>query len=102
MNKAISGFSKLSKEEKIKWIANEYFSTPADAVALLKNYWNLTKNYSNYTMNSSKILSLISTFRWVAPNFLINGKYSTIPWPLKKAQWLLLPQKQLNFGPLRL
>jgi hydroxymethylglutaryl-CoA reductase len=40
MNKAISGFSKLSKEEKIKWIANEYFSTPTDAVALLKNYWN--------------------------------------------------------------
>jgi hypothetical protein len=67
MNKAISGFSKLSKEEKIKWIANEYFSTPTDAVALLKNYWNLTKNYSNYTMNSSKILSLISTFRLSCP-----------------------------------
>jgi hypothetical protein len=28
----LADFSKLSKK-KIKWIANEYFSTPADAVA---------------------------------------------------------------------
>ena len=26
MNKPIAGFSKLSKEEKIRWIAKEYFS----------------------------------------------------------------------------
>jgi hypothetical protein len=66
MNKAISGFSKLSKEEKIKWIANEYFSTPTDAVALLKNYWNSDEKLQ-LTMNSSKILSLISTFRLGCP-----------------------------------
>jgi hydroxymethylglutaryl-CoA reductase len=28
MNNAVAGFSKLSKEEKINWIAKEYFSTP--------------------------------------------------------------------------
>jgi hydroxymethylglutaryl-CoA reductase len=27
MNNAVAGFSKLSKEEKINWIAKEYFST---------------------------------------------------------------------------
>ncbi len=40
MNQAVSGFSKLSKEEKIAWIAQTYFSTPKDAIQLLKNYWN--------------------------------------------------------------
>jgi hydroxymethylglutaryl-CoA reductase len=28
MNNAVAGFSKLSKEKKINWIAKEYFSTP--------------------------------------------------------------------------
>jgi hydroxymethylglutaryl-CoA reductase len=40
MNQAVSGFSKLSKEEKIVWIAQTYFSTPESAIQLLKNYWN--------------------------------------------------------------
>jgi len=40
MNNEVAGFSKLSKEEKINWIANHYFSTPNEAVALLKSYWN--------------------------------------------------------------
>jgi hydroxymethylglutaryl-CoA reductase len=31
MNNAVTGFSKLSKEEKINWSANEYFSTPTEA-----------------------------------------------------------------------
>jgi hydroxymethylglutaryl-CoA reductase len=38
MNNAVAGFSKLSKEEKINWIAKEYFSTPTEAIKLLKNY----------------------------------------------------------------
>ena len=40
MNNTIAGFSKLSKEEKINWIANNYFSTPSEAIDLLKKYWN--------------------------------------------------------------
>jgi hydroxymethylglutaryl-CoA reductase len=97
MNKAISGFSKLSKEEKIKWIANEYFSTPTDAVALLKNYWNSDEKLQQ--LHDEFIENTITNFYIPlgVANFFINGKYSTIPWPLKKAQWLQ-PQKQLNFG----
>jgi hydroxymethylglutaryl-CoA reductase len=37
MNNAVAGFSKLSKEEKINWIATNYFSTPEEAISLLKN-----------------------------------------------------------------
>jgi hydroxymethylglutaryl-CoA reductase len=44
MNKPVAGFSKLSKEEKINWIAKEYFSTPSEAIALLKTTGIQMKN----------------------------------------------------------
>ncbi|HWR94656.1 MAG TPA: hypothetical protein VN192_05610, partial [Flavobacterium sp.] len=40
MNNAVTGFSKLSKEEKINWIVAEYFSNTAEAISLIKSYWN--------------------------------------------------------------
>ena len=45
MKQAVSGFSKLSKEEKIAWIATTYFSTPENAIEVLKNYWNCIGTY---------------------------------------------------------
>ena len=47
MNNTIAGFSKLSKEEKINWIANNYFSTPSEAIDLLK-----------YLVKGARIISL--------------------------------------------
>jgi hydroxymethylglutaryl-CoA reductase len=92
MNKAISGFSKLSKEEKIKWIANEYFSTPG-CRCLLKNYWNSDENYSNYDEFIENTITNFYIPLGVAPNFLINGKYSTIPMGDS-----VVAAQQLNFG----
>lgn len=40
MNHEISGFSKLSKSDKIEWIAHRYFSEPKAAITLIKKYWN--------------------------------------------------------------
>ena len=39
-NKVIKGFSKLSKESKIEWIAKEYLNGEEKYVDLLKSYWN--------------------------------------------------------------
>jgi hypothetical protein len=36
MNNPVTGFSKPSKEEKINWIAKEYFSTPSEAILYYK------------------------------------------------------------------
>ena len=80
MNKPVAGFSKLSKEQKISWIAKEYFSTPSEAIALLKNYWNTDEKIQK--LHDEFIENTITNFYiplGVAPNFLINGKYSTIP-----------------------
>ena len=41
MSKSVSGFSKLSKSDKIDWIVNTYFSNDiSTAKEVLKQYWN--------------------------------------------------------------
>jgi hydroxymethylglutaryl-CoA reductase len=86
MNNAIAGFSKLSKEEKISWIAKEYFSNPEEAVSILTNYWNsdvkLQKLHDDFIENT------ITNFYLplgIAPNFLINGRFKTIPMAIEES-----------------
>ena len=40
MSKEINGFSKLSKEEKIDWIADNFFTDSSTAKRILIQYWN--------------------------------------------------------------
>jgi hydroxymethylglutaryl-CoA reductase len=102
MNKAISGFSKLSKEEKIKWIANQYFSTPTEAITLLKNYWNSDEKIQK--LHDEFIENTITNFYiplGVAPNFLINGKYSTIPMAIEESSVVAAAAKAAKFWSTR-
>ena len=102
MNKAISGFSKLSKAEKIKWIANQYFSTPTEAIALLKNYWNTDEKIQK--LHDEFIENTITNFYiplGVAPNFLINGKYSTIPMAIEESSVVAAAAKAAKFWSTR-
>ena len=102
MNKAVSGFSKLSKEEKIKWIANQYFSSPTEAIALLKNYWNSDEKIQK--LHDEFIENTVTNFYvplGVAPNFLINGKYSTIPMAIEESSVVAASAKAANFWSTR-
>jgi hydroxymethylglutaryl-CoA reductase len=98
MNKAVTGFSKLSKEEKINWIAKEYFSTPSEAIALLKNYWNSDEKIQK--LHDEFIENTITNFYiplGIAPNFLINGKYSTIPMAIEESSVVAAAAKAAKF-----
>lgn len=102
MNNAVAGFSKLSKEEKITWIANNYFSTPSEAIALLKNYWNSDEKVQK--LHDEFIENTISNFYiplGVAPNFLINGKYSTIPMAIEESSVVAAASKAAKFWSTR-
>jgi hydroxymethylglutaryl-CoA reductase len=102
MNKPIAGFSKLSKEEKINWIAEEYFSTPSAAIALLKNYWNTDEKIQK--LHDEFIENTITNFYiplGVAPNFLINGKYSTIPMAIEESSVVAAASKSAKFWSTR-
>ena len=102
MNNAVAGFSKLSKEEKINWIATNYFSTPIEAVSLLKNYWNADEKIQK--LHDEFIENTISNFYiplGVAPNFLINGKYHTIPMAIEESSVVAAASKAAKFWSTR-
>ena len=56
MSKKINGFSKLSKIEKIEWIAETHFKNPEKARKELERHWNLDtkvqKTYDEFIENS--------------------------------------------------
>lgn len=102
MNNAVAGFSKLSKEEKINWIAETYFSNPSEAVLLLKNYWNTDENLQK--LHDEFIENTITNFYLplgIAPNFLINGKYYTIPMAIEESSVVAAAAKSAKFWSTR-
>ncbi|MDD5151385.1 MAG: hydroxymethylglutaryl-CoA reductase, degradative [Flavobacterium sp.] len=102
MNNTIAGFSKLSKEEKINWIAKEYFSNPQEAISILKNYWN--SDEKTQKLHDEFIENTISNFYiplGVAPNFLINGKYSSIPMAIEESSVVAAASKAAKFWSTR-
>ena len=102
MKNAVAGFSKLSKEEKINWIAKEYFSNPSEAIILLKNYWNSDEKIQK--LHDEFIENTISNFYiplGVAPNFLINGKYSSIPMAIEESSVVAAAAKSAKFWSTR-
>jgi hydroxymethylglutaryl-CoA reductase len=102
MNNAVAGFSKLSKEEKISWIAKEYFTNPSEAIALLKSYWN--SDEKTQKLHDEFIENTITNFYiplGVAPNFLINGKYSSIPMAIEESSVVAAAAKAAKFWSTR-
>jgi hydroxymethylglutaryl-CoA reductase len=98
MNNAIAGFSKLSKEEKINWIANTYFSNPKEAISLIKKYWNSDSKIQQ--LHDEFIENTITNFYLplgVAPNFLINGKYKTIPMAIEESSVVAAASKSAKY-----
>ena len=102
MKNAVAGFSKLSKEEKINWIAKEYFSNPKEAIAIIKQYWN--SNEKLQLLHDEFIENTITNFylpMGIAPNFLINGKYFTVPMVIEESSVVAAASKSAKFWSTR-
>lgn len=102
MSEAISGFSKLSKEEKINWIANEYFSDKEEAISIIKQYWNNDEKLQQ--LHDEFIENTISNFylpMGIAPNFLINGKYYSVPMVIEESSVVAAAAKAAKFWSTR-
>ena len=102
MNKAVAGFSKLSKEDKINWIANEFFSVPKDAVTTIKQYWN--SNEKLQQLHDEFIENTITNFylpMGIAPNFLVNGNYYSIPMVIEESSVVAAAAKSAKFWSTR-
>lgn len=102
MNKAVTGFSKLTKQEKVDNIAETYFANPAEAKALIKSYWNSDEKLQH--LHDEFIENTITNFYLplgVAPNFLINGKYHTIPMVIEESSVVAAAAKSAKFWATR-
>ncbi|RZJ28806.1 MAG: hydroxymethylglutaryl-CoA reductase, degradative [Flavobacterium sp.] len=98
----MSGFSKFSKAEKIDWIANTYFANPDDAKSLIKSYWNSDSKLQQ--LHDEFIENTITNFYLplgVAPNFLINGRFYTIPMAIEESSVVAAASKSAKFWSTR-
>ncbi|WP_422349130.1 hydroxymethylglutaryl-CoA reductase, degradative [Flagellimonas sp.] len=86
MNTPVEGFSKLSKTEKIDWIAEHCTKDPIASKALLEQYWNedpeVQKVHDEFIENTLSNYYLPFA---VAPNFLLNGKFYAIPMVIEES-----------------
>lgn len=102
MNQAVSGFSKLSKEEKINWIATTYFANPSESISIIKQYWNSDKKLQQ--LHDEFIENTISNFylpMGIAPNFLINGKHKTVPMVIEESSVVAAAAKSAKYWSTR-
>lgn len=98
MENNINGFSKLSKEQKIDWIAQTYFSEPEKATQLIKSYWNADAKLQQ--LHDDFIENTITNFYLplgIAPNFLINGKFYTVPMAIEESSVVAAAAKSAKY-----
>lgn len=86
MSKSISGFSKLSKREKIRWLAVNFFAGPDMAEQELLSWQHpdaqQQKVLDGFTENALANFPLPFS---VAPNFLINGTLYAVPMVIEES-----------------
>ena len=102
MKNSISGFSKLSKEEKINWLASTYFSNPNEAISTIKTYWN--SNEKLQQLHDEFIENTITNFylpMGIAPNFTINGHTYTVPMVIEESSVVAAAAKSAKYWSTR-
>tara|TARA_B100000809_G_scaffold265843_1_gene326018 strand:+ start:1246 stop:2550 length:1305 start_codon:yes stop_codon:yes gene_type:complete len=98
MNKTITGFSKLSKSEKIDWLVDTYFKDSESAKSVLKQYWNEDKKLQ--LLHDEFIENTITNYYLplgVAPNFLINDTVYAIPMAIEESSVVAAASKAAKF-----
>ena len=86
MSKSVSGFSKLDKNQKIEWLAKNYFDDKDVGIAILNQYHNNDEKVQQ--LHDEFIENTISNFYVpyaIAPNFIINGKHYAIPMAIEES-----------------
>lgn len=98
MAKLVSGFSKLTKIEKINWLTKTYFSDDKEVLELIKLYWNSDEDLQK--LHDEFIENTITNFYLpfgVAPNFLINDRFYTIPMVIEESSVVAAASKAAKF-----
>ena len=98
MNTPVEGFSKLTKAEKIDWIANNCTKNPMESKKLLERYWNPDETVQK--LHEEFIENTLSNYYLpfaIAPNFLINGNLYAVPMTIEESSVVAAASKAAKF-----
>lgn len=97
INGIINGFSKMSKEEKLKLVAG-FFESPEKVLKELKSYWHQDpKKQTLFDEFSENTLSNFYFPFGIAPNFLINGKSYMVPMVIEESSVIAAAASSAKF-----
>jgi hydroxymethylglutaryl-CoA reductase len=84
--KKIDGYSKLSKDQKIDWLVDNFFEGDQEVVKELKGFWHrdeaVQKSFDEFTENT--ITNLYIPLG-IAPNFMINDEVYALPMAIEES-----------------
>lgn len=82
----VSGFSKMTKEQKIEWLSHQLNAEASDLVKSLPHYWHhdhtVQKRFDEFSENT---LTNYDLPFGLAPNFVINGKVYSVPMVIEES-----------------
>lgn len=82
----VSGFSKMTKEQKIDWLSDQLKGEAAGLVKNMPHYWHpdqeMQKRFDEFSENT---LTNYNLPFGLAPNFLINGKVYSVPMVIEES-----------------
>ncbi len=84
-DKSISGFSKLSKRGKMKWLVETFFKQPDAVMRELKSYWVEADQQKVIDGFSENTISNFMLPYGVAPNMIINGRTYVVPMVIEES-----------------
>ncbi|TAF33603.1 MAG: hydroxymethylglutaryl-CoA reductase, degradative [Cytophagales bacterium] len=94
----IEGFSKLSKEEKIRWIAQQIGTNVQNLEQEFKSYWHtdaeVQKLYDEFSENT--ITNFYIPFG-IVPNMLINSQFYAVPMAIEESSVVAAASKSAKF-----
>lgn len=98
MTKPIRGFSKLSKVQKIDWLASHYTTDPETSKEIIAQYWSedadLQQLHDEFIENT---ISNLYVPLGIAPNFLINNTLYAIPMAIEESSVVAAASKAAKF-----
>jgi hydroxymethylglutaryl-CoA reductase len=98
MTTPISGFSKLSKAQKIDWLTEHYTKDTEASKKLISAYWNQDSNLQQ--LHDEFIENTITNLYMplvIAPNFLINDQLYAIPMAIEESSVVAAASKAAKF-----
>ena len=84
--KSITGFSKLSKRKKLRWLVENFFKDPENVMRELMSFWHENAEQQRVLdgFSENTISNFVLPFG-VAPNFVINGKTYAVPMVIEES-----------------